>query len=555
MINFEGYLEKLEVLRKEDLVNLENFNGDEKKIADYILKNKLIPKEKFRKIIAEFYGLREIDLSSIAIPTSFIKLIPYETIKEKGVLIFKIDKEGVKVALCDPNDFQTINWLSIILGKRIIFYFAFRDEIIKKLDKNSQSQASESFEESINQLIGPGLKSTEPEELPIIKILDLIMDYAALNMSSDVHIEPHQEKVFVRFRIDGILHNIIVLPKPLNNLIISRIKIISNLRTDEHQKPQDGKFKMNHQNEIFDVRVSIIPTINGEKCALRILRNLIQNINLESLGFIDQDLLKIKKAIEKPHGMILSTGPTGSGKTTSLYTVLRILNTPEVNISTIEDPVEYELEGINQIQVNQKAGLTFGNGLRSIVRQDPDIIMVGEIRDEETSEIAIHSALTGHLVLSTLHTNDAATAFPRLIDFKVKPFLVASSVNIVIGQRLARKICDQCIQTAEINIESYDDNVIPDKFLKMIFGAKKTKVLFKGKGCAMCNFTGYHGRIGIYEVLEVTEIIKDLIVKKSSSNIINNQALEEGMTSMFEDGIKKVLKGLTTLDELIRVVG
>ncbi len=548
-----SFIEELKILKKSDLENLEKYKNNEKLLVNHILKNGLINKDHLRKILAEFYGIREIDLNQIQIPRSFIKLIPEETIREKGLLIFQINKEGAKVAMSNPNDFQIINWLHIILNKKIVPYFTFKDEIIKILDRNLTEEII-SFEDQINRLIEPGLKSKEAEELPIIKIFDLIINYAALNKASDVHIEPHQNKLFVRFRIDGILHNIITLPKALNNLIIARIKIISNLRTDEHQKPQDGKFKMSYRNEIFDVRVSILPTINGEKAALRILRNLTQNALLEDLGFMDADLVKLKNAIEKPHGMILSTGPTGSGKTTTLYTILRILNTPEVNISTIEDPVEYELEGINQIQVNPKAGLTFASGLRSIVRQDPDIIMVGEIRDEETSEIAIHSALTGHLVLSTLHTNDAATAFPRLADFKIKPFLIASSVNIVIGQRLARKICSKCMKTIEVPRKNFEA-VISKKYLDEIFGENKIKTLFKGTGCNVCNFTGYNGRLGIYEVLEVNDKIKELIIKKASSNEINEAAISNGMTTMFQDGIKKVLKGLTTLDELIRIIG
>lgn len=553
MKDLPSFLKELELSSKEILKDVEKYKHNEQKLIEYILKNNLIARDEFRKILAEFYSVKEINLNQLQIPRSFIKLIPEETIREKGVVVFHIDKEGASVALSNPRNFQIINWLSIILNKKIVPYFAFHDEIIKILDRNLTEEIV-SFEEQINHLIGPGLKSKEAEELPIIKIFDLIISYAAINKASDVHIEPHQNKLFIRFRIDGILHNIITLPKALTNLIITRIKIISKLRTDEHQKPQDGKFKMTYRDEIFDVRVSILPTINGEKAALRILRNLTQSVLLEDLGFMDADLVRLKKSIEKPHGMILSTGPTGSGKTTTLYTILRILNTPEVNISTIEDPVEYELEGINQIQVNPKAGLTFATGLRSIVRQDPDIIMVGEIRDEETAEIAIHSALTGHLVLSTLHTNDAATAFPRLIDFKIKPFLIASSVNIVIGQRLARKICERCIETIEVDRKNYE-SVIERKYLEEIFSQNKTKILFRGKGCNVCNFTGYNGRVGIYEVLEVNDKIKELIVKKANSNDINQVAITNGMTTMFQDGIRKVLKGLTTLDELIRIVG
>lgn len=551
MSNLIKYLEELELFTPKDIEEIKKLKT-ENEIIDFILKNKLIEKDSLRKIIANFYKLKEVRLQDITIPSSFIKLIPEETIKNKGVLIFEITKNYAKIACSDPLNFKLINWLSIILNKKIKLYYAFKDEILSVLEKNISSTAID-FEYQMRKLIEYGLKSKKPEELPIIKILDLIIDYAVSNRASDVHIEPRKENVFVRFRIDGILHNIISLPKELNDLIISRIKIISGLRTDEHQKPQDGKFQKLVENEYFDVRVSIVPTTKGEKAALRILKSYTKELSLKFLGLSEKDRKKIESAIEKSHGMVLSTGPTGSGKTTTLYTILKILNTPELNISTIEDPVEYEIEGVNQIQVNEKAGLTFASGLRAIVRQDPDIIMVGEIRDEDTASIAINSALTGHLVLSTLHTNDAATAFPRLIDLKVKPFLVASSVNVVIGQRLARRICQKCIHTKEFFKSKYKGS-LPDETLKEIFSENEKKILYTGKGCKECNFTGYKGRIGIFEVLEVSDEIKKLIIKKASAKEIQNQAVKEGMSLMLQDGVKKILKGLTTIEELIRVV-
>ncbi|MBI2591688.1 MAG: type II/IV secretion system protein [Candidatus Brennerbacteria bacterium] len=403
-----------------------------------------------------------------------------------------------------------------------------------------------------------GLKS---DEISIIKLVDLMIQYAYEARASDIHIDPAEEKIHVRMRIDGVLNDVFPLSNELHSEVITRLKVLSGLRTDEHQAAQDGRLRFTAQLEKnekkavhFDVRISIVPTYYGENAVLRLLVEQGEVFTLESLGYNKRDLEVVKRAISKPYGMILVTGPTGSGKTTSLYAILKMLNTPTVSIITIEDPIEYSLEGIDQIQVNSQTGLTFANGLRSILRQDPNIVMVGEIRDEETAKIAVNAALTGHLLLSTLHTNDAATALPRLIDMDVEPFLIASTINIIIGQRLVRKICSDCRVKKKLTVseltsfgESLGQN-IPKEL------SEGKDLFYAGKGCATCTNTGYLGRIGIHEVIEMTEAIREAIMSRLSAAEIKKIARSEGMTTMMEDGFQKVIKGITTIDELLRVM-
>ena len=384
-----------------------------------------------------------------------------------------------------------------------------------------------------------------------------MLDYGQENKSSDIHLEPHSKNIVVRFRIDGIMHDVLEIPKQLSDLMLSRIKILAKMRTDVHRAAMDGKLRHKTDEETIDVRVSIVPVTQGENVVMRLLSVKSRKFNLSDLGFSGNDLKKVKRTIKNPHGMILVTGPTGSGKTTTLYAVLKLLNQREVHISTIEDPVEYDIEGVSQIQVNPKTNLTFSKGLRAIVRQDPDIIMVGEIRDEETAGIAVNAALTGHLVLSTLHTNDSATALPRLLDMGVEPFLVGSTVNIVIAQRLVRKICEKC--RASYMLTSGERKLI--ELAPAIYDACKLKGsadltnirLYKGNGCKVCANTGYSGRVGVFEVLQMTEAVKELIMKHATSSEIKKYALGEGMVTMLEDGIEKVIQGVTTLSEVLRV--
>ncbi len=391
------------------------------------------------------------------------------------------------------------------------------------------------------------------EKISAISLVDLLVRYACLVKASDIHLEPTKNSFRIRYRVDGLMHDI--LPQDFKaepeiiQEVISRIKIMSGLRTDEHSIPQDGRFKIKAEaiGEV-DVRVSIMATYYGENAVLRVLAGTNEFV-LEEVGFSPKELEIVKKAIAKPYGMILANGPTGSGKTTTLYTILKKLNQPDVEIITIEDPIEYSLAGLTQIQVSNQVGLTFANGLRSILRQDPNIIMVGEIRDQETANIAVNAALTGHLVLSTLHTNDSATTFPRLIDMSAPPFLVASTINIAIGQRLVRTLCEKCKD--ERSLSSIETKSLCE-LLPELEG--KTVHSFKGKGCANCNSTGYKGRMPIHEVLEVNEPIRKLIMDRANASQIKEAAIKNGMKTMIQDGIEKALKGLTSLEEVLRII-
>lgn len=389
------------------------------------------------------------------------------------------------------------------------------------------------------------------QALSIIDLVDSLIEDAYNACASDIHIDPEEKNLRVRFRIDGVLQDKYTFPQEIHDEIVARIKVLSGLRTDEHQTAQDGRFRIKTKNkEAVDVRVSITPTYYGENAVLRLLAEKSEKLSLETLGFSEADMKKLLNAIKKPYGMVLSTGPTGSGKTTLLYTILKKLSTPQVSIITIEDPIEYSLAGVEQIQINSKTGLTFANGLRSILRQDPNIIMVGEIRDEETASIAVNAALTGHLLLSTLHTNDAATTLPRLIDMKVEPFLIASTVNVTIGQRLVRRICPEC-KTKKIatpdELKSLEE-ILPKDALD------KCRESYQGTGCAKCDKSGYRGRIGIHEVLEIDDEVRAAIVKKADASQIKQIAIKNGMTTMIEDGFRKVAEGITTIEEILRVI-
>ncbi|MDP3956598.1 MAG: GspE/PulE family protein [bacterium] len=388
-------------------------------------------------------------------------------------------------------------------------------------------------------------------KLSVIKLVDAMMSEAYKMRASDVHIDPAEDKIKIRLRIDGVMNDIYIFPKEIHSEVITRIKVIAGLRTDEHQMAQDGrfKFKLPDKEEFFDLRVSIAPTYHGENCVMRILAEQAQELSLEAIGYSEGDLKKVMKAMTKPYGMILATGPTSSGKTTSLYAILKKLNTKEVSIITIEDPVEYSLEGVDQIQVNDRTGLTFAHGLRFILRQDPNIIMVGEIRDEETAGIAVNAAMTGHKLLSTLHANDAATTLPRLIDMKIEPFLITSTINIIIGQRLVRLICSHCKASKKLSADEIENlkQIIRPELLST------SHTFYEGQGCPECNHTGFKGRTGIHEVLEMSDVIRDLVMRHANAAEIKNAAVYAGMTTMLEDGFNKAILGITTIEEVLRV--
>lgn len=412
--------------------------------------------------------------------------------------------------------------------------------------RTQASQAANSIKSLIQQEL-----SRQPSEFSVVRLIDLLVAYASLRGASDIHIDPTPDSIQIRFRVDGIMHNEFTLPKIVQTILVSRMKILCGLRTDEHQTPQDGRFKtLLKEVGTVDIRVSIIPTYYGENVEMRILQSPSANRMLADLDMAPNDLAKINKAIARPYGMILATGPTGSGKTTMLYTMLRTLNTPDVSIITIEDPIEYSITGIAQIQISSQTGLTFANGLRSILRQDPNVIMVGEIRDEETAEIAVNAALTGHLLLSTLHTNDASTTLARLTEFKLEPFLIASTVNVAIGQRLVRQICPYC-RVAKVLTDT-EFQSLADSIPPQILGDNRQ--FYYGQGCDVCGQTGYLGRTGIYEVLLIDDSIREAIMRRANSSELAALAIQGGMTTMLQDGVRKALEGKTTMEEVLRVV-
>lgn len=526
---------------------LEYAKNSDVSLSEALVDNNLVTDENLGLLISDFLKLPFIVLSKTAIPPEVFRIIPERIARKNKIIAFARSKEGIKVALADPRNTELLQLISKKTGERIFPYFA----TLRDINNTFQIYRKE-LQKNFDELIRKETHGKSLEEAPITKIVDLLINYAYQDKASDIHIEPQETNSLIRFRIDGILHDVLTLQKDLHDRIISRIKVLSRLRTDEHLSAQDGKMRIKLEEETLDIRVSIIPIADGEKTVLRLLSSQSRHFSLIDLGMRQEDLEKVTKAFNKSYGMVLSTGPTGSGKTTTIYAILKIINTRDKNITTIEDPVEYKIKGINQIQANPKTNLTFAAGLRSVLRQDPNVIFVGEIRDVETAGIAVNAALTGHLVLSTLHTNDAATSLPRLTDMKVEPFLVASTVNIIVAQRLIRKICDMCRTSTDISQSDLQKNISAE-LIKKHFGVKKEIVIFKGNGCKVCHFTGYAGRVGLFEVLEVTNKIRKLITEKASSEVIAKQAIEDGMNTMLDDGLTKVSKGMTSMEEVLRV--
>ena len=522
-------------------------------LEEVLIKKELITDEQLGRLIATELNYKFVNLRETPILAEVIKIVPELVAKIQQVIIFEKTKEGLKVAMADPDNFEMIDWLERKTGEKIIPYYATPGDIRGAL-KHYRKELKKKLEEIIKTQIELAEKGkVKAEDVPIIKIVDTLIEYAYQNRASDIHIEPLESEVQIRFRIDGILHNVLILSKNIHDLIVARIKVLSKLRTDEHFSAQDGRFEIEFEEERFDIRVSVIPVTEGENVVMRLLSERARRFALETLGLSDKDLKKLKDAIKKSYGMVLATGPTGCGKTTTLYAILKLLNKPEVNICTIEDPVEYDVEGVSQIQVNPKTNLTFAQGLRSIVRQDPDIIMVGEIRDEETANIAVNASMTGHLVLSTMHANTAATNLIRLIDMGIEPFLVSSSINIIIAQRLVRKICMKCRESYEITRAELEKLPLPKGLIERFLNNKERVRVYRGRGCKACIDTGYSGRIGIFEVLEMEENIREFVMEKANADQIQKQAIRDGMTTILEDGIKKVLSGMTTIEEIIRV--
>ncbi len=559
-----------------------------RKLEEVIIKDKLVSQDKINKLKAYILGIPFIDLTQADIPKEIIEIIPEPVARKYQVVAFKKTGRELKVAMIDPGDLQILDFIRKKTGLEITSCLTNKESIkhvLKQYQKSLEAEFGDIIqneEKSEGEILtgdkisesekkgekGIDLKK-EAEDMPIVKIVDTLLKHAIVEGASDVHIEPEEKDVMARYRVDGILHDAMTLPLKVLPGIIARIKILANLKIDEHRLPQDGRFKIETPDYKVAFRVSVLPVFDGEKVVMRLLDESSKNLNLEQIGFSKKDLKIVKSSIKKPNGMILVTGPTGSGKTTTLYTILSVLNTPEVNISTLEDPVEYRMPRINQTQINPKIGLSFASGLRALLRQDPDIIMVGEIRDHETAEMAIHSALTGHLVLSTLHTNNAAGTLPRLLEMGIESFLLASTTNVIIAQRLVRKICPNCKKSYHLdeamfeklseqyNLEAIARVLEKRKIIKGPIKDYKKALLglefFRGEGCSRCHQRGYKGRAGVFEVMKITDEIKKLLDKSAGAEVLEEKAIEEGMNTIVQDGFAKAAQGITSIEEVMRV--
>ncbi len=536
----------------------------------------ILDEEQLTQLSAAASGLQYVNLSNVTVPPDLLAAVPRDIAETYQAVAFGRTDGRLAVAMVDPTNVQAIDFISRKTGETLVTYLASQGSIEKVMLQYTADlsgdlkQAIQSAELPVSRRAEASKMQNLVQDAPITRALNTILEYAVNSRASDVHIEPREKEVSIRFRIDGVLREAMKLPKTIEPALISRIKILSNLKIDEHRIPQDGEFTVHAGKKDVDLRIAIAPITWGEQVVIRLLDKTNVLLTLENLGFKGRAFRTIVEGIHTPHGMTLATGPTGSGKSTTLYAVLQALKNVAVNIVTLEDPVEYKMEGINQIQVNADVGLTFASGLRSILRQDPNIIMVGEIRDEETANLAVQSALTGHVVLSTIHTNSAAGVLPRLLDMHIEPFLVASTVNTVIGQRLVRRICDKCNEQRQStaaeakSIQETLGKILPASeaditkaredlgFDTLPLASQTAYTLYKGKGCKECT-DGYKGRIGIYEVFGMSDGMEQLLAAKATTSHIQAQASKQGMVTMRQDGYLKALNGLTTLEEVARV--
>lgn len=548
---------------------------------------KLVNDEGLTKVSAQAAAVPYVNLASINVPQSALTFLPKEVAENYMAVPFGEMQGRLAIAMLDPGNVQAVDFLSRKTGRNLMAFMASRpsienvlaqygadvsadvSEAIKSVDISDELEAKTAANQKKDKKDSGNLQNLV-QDAPITRALNTIMDYAVKARASDIHIEPRMGDLRIRYRIDGILQEVMKLPKSVEPALVSRIKILSNLKIDEHRIPQDGQFQVVSGGKHVDLRIAIAPVVYGEQVVIRLLDKESSLLTLDALGFRGQSARLIEAGIHKPHGMTLSTGPTGSGKTTTMYAVIQEIKSVAVNIVTLEDPVEYKMDGINQMQVNPDVGLSFANGLRSILRQDPNVVMVGEIRDKETADLAVQAALTGHVVLSTLHTNSAAGVLPRLLDMNIEPFLIASTINTVIGQRLVRRLCDKCLteyQSSKVETDSINrtlGKILPKTAADVAKAAEElgydnlplsgasAYTLYKASGCSECT-SGYKGRVGIYEVFTMTESIEKLLIKRATTGEIQTQAQADGMITMKQDGYLKVLAAVSSMEEVARV--
>lgn len=560
------------ILVKQGVISdeiLKEANGESlttgKQIEEVLFAKGYVNEEQLAKAKAEYYNIPFVKLSEVGASPEALNQVPEAVARRYSLLPFSVDKVNrtLSIAMANPLDLRAIDFVEKKTGYQIAPHLATATDLDLAINERYAQSLSTEVTEALKDTSQANQKTLDLSQIgevireaPIAKIVETILAYAVKGRASDVHIEPQEDKTRIRYRIDGILHEKLVLPKGVHDAVTSRIKILADLKIDERRLPQDGRFTFKMGEEEVDLRVSTLPTIHGEKVVMRLLKKTQLVPTLAELGLRANALRVFEAAVTVPHGIILITGPTGSGKTTTLYSVLNKINSPKVNIVTLEDPVEYNMPGINQVQINNQAGLTFASGLRSFLRQDPNIIMVGEIRDSETADLAIQASLTGHLVFSTLHTNSAAGALPRLLDMGAEPYLLASSMTCVMGQRVVRKVCSHCAAkyVPQKEVINQVRETLGPLFDAWVAQHRNQEIEFvKGSGCDECSGTGYSGRIGIFEVLSITEKIGRLILERASDAEIQRQGIADGMILMKQDGYLKVLEGITTIEEVLRV--
>jgi type IV pilus assembly protein PilB len=558
-----------DLLLREGLISGEKFDAylgeaerKNQNLIELLISERVADANYLNSLIAGTFGVELANLGGRHIDEMVLKMLPEQIARQRQAILFGRDTEGtIQVAMSDPGNLETVTFLEQRLGARVRPYLAIADDLDRGFAVygfRSTEDFKKIIEDNIQASLRSQTKSSEEAaaELPIVAIVDSVLSYAMSIRASDIHIEALDDVVLIRYRIDGMLYEIVRIPKAVHGALAARLKILSGLKIDEHYRPQDGRFRYQVVNQAIDVRVSVMPTYYGEKVEMRLLESSQKPLSFAEIGMLPGTAEVVAKSLQRAFGMIMICGPTGSGKTTTLYGIMNMLNKPNVNICSVEDPIEYNMRYVNQSQINVQAGITFANGLRALLRQDPNIIMVGEIRDKETAGIAVQAALTGHLLLSSLHTNDAPTAIPRLFDLDIPPFLVASTLNLVVAQRLVRRICGTCIFSYDVDagvkatiMEQLESIGVPEKDRHI------PNIFYRGKGCAVCGGLGYRGRLGIFEIIEVNED-----VRHATANVefdlerLTAAARAGGSRTMFEDGLEKVQLGITTIEEVLRVI-